>query len=127
MKKITLIIFMVLALVTIASAESTWMEGCNKTYQWTLNANNILIINSAIQLTTDKNSIASDIKTIKNICNEKGTSIFERLYKIADISKVFISNRQIAIYIFPFPPNGWNLNNNLDNTLKEIDKVLCGK
>jgi hypothetical protein len=126
MKRLVFAVLAVLVFVGPAmAADKEWIEGQSGCYRYRLQENDILVVDLATQLTTDKEGVARNSKEVEKECNELGKSIHGRLMKIAFISAAIIAPRQIAVQVYGYPPNPWK--DGLNQVLDEFDQVLCGK
>jgi hypothetical protein len=99
----------------------TSVDGC---YRYTILDNDIMVVQTEVQLTVDKETIARNGKEIQKEANELGKSIHGRLMKHPFISSIGMSPRQITIRTYPFPEHPWEFGE--AQVVGDLDQVLCG-
>ena len=123
-KVMTGIIFLTAMLMLAVASTPSWAtEGfsMSKTgrYEWQLKDDDIMIINTAFDLMNDKERVASTADQVEKYCNNAGKSVYGQLMKLREVSRVIVSNRQIAVRKYGFPKK-W------DGIIPDVLSVMDG-
>ena len=118
---VVLAIAIALVLAPIAMAEDqVWENG--SCYRYWL-AKDTLIIQTGESLTTEKEVMLRSSKEVEKQANDMGKSVYGRLMKMPTVATVVLAPREIAIRLYPYPPNPWG--RELGNVLEQVEAVLC--
>jgi hypothetical protein len=125
MKKIALGLIVCMAMVSYCFA-----GGPAKCYTMELSGSEsskvrFLLIDTPVNLTHGKQDAVKDQAAADKLLNDIGKTIYGRLMKIADVSNVIISARQIAVFKFPLPVT-WESGLVQTQVCGILDDVLCG-
>lgn len=124
-KLISLFIFMfIICLSTNIFAEDWADGGCFEFKLFGKPGDEILVINTAKQLTNEKETIIRSKKELNKNANDLGKTIHAKLMKVPDVAEVNLSTRQIAIQKYPYPKkHNWEYLKPL--VIKTIHDTLC--
>lgn len=127
MWKIILIAITIFSFVAPIQAEDKWIDvDCfefstiNKT-----NNNNVIIANTAKQLTSEKDTFIRSKKELNKNANKIGKTIYGKLMKLDDTANVSISARQIAVFRYPYPDTEKSRKEWKEKVVKTIYDTLC--
>ena len=103
MKKIVLIIIALCLIAAPAMATDGFIPskatGC---YEYQIK-DDVMVINTAMSLTLEKESRAVKPADVEKMCNDAGKSLYGRLMKHPEVSRVVITDRQVAVVKYSFP------------------------
>ena len=127
MKKLSIVILAIITMIMFTSPvmategfTPSKQAGC---YEYQIK-DDVMVINTAISLTLEKEKRTITAMDVDKMCNDAGKSLYGRLMKHPEVSRVVISDRQVAVVKYSFP-RAWP--DFQAGILEILDSVLCKK
>lgn len=142
MKFVSLVLIVLFSLAGTAVSDEvrfkTAKSGC---YQYAITKDDVLIIRVGKDLFLDKETTFKAANNLRvwftsgavstgKVCNDIGKSVYGQIMKNKAVSKINVSNRQVAVFRYPFPTRWGDPEKKTSlsaSVLSVVDKVMCGK